>query len=579
MVPVDEKYDFERSPEPLLPQLQLDDLLSEVRSRLDQVMRARDQMHRLLEAVVSIGSGLDLETTLRRIIEAATRLVDARYGALGVIGEDRELQQFIPVGISEEEITRIDHWPRGDGLLGLLIKEPQALRLADLSTHPESYGFPAGHPRMRTFLGVPIRVRGEVFGNLYLTEKADSAEFDAEDEIVVTALATAAGIAIENARLFEETHRRETWLDASDEVTRSLLSGADTRAVLELIARRARRMAEADAVAIALPDNGELVAQVVEAGEEVDPERFRGRHAPVNGTLSGRAFRGGESFTVESVEEADEPTPLLSGLGLGPAAFIPIGVAPSVRGLLVLGRRDGRPPFTGSAVHMLHAFAGSAAVAMELAEARADAERLVVLEERDRIARDLHDVIIQRLFATAMSLMGTVRRIDDQKTAARVQTAVDDLDGTIRQIRSTIFALQTVAEDRQWLRNQVLDLVQGVSDSLGFAPSLHLDGPIDSGVPDDLAEHVLAVLREALSNASRHANASRVFVVVRVNDGVSVEVTDNGCGIPRNGRRSGLRNLHERAEANGGTLNLETPKGGGTTLRWYAPLPEDCEDD
>src|SRR3954449_2311271 len=241
----------------LLPQLQLDELLSELQARLQAVLATRDRMRGLLEAVVAIGSGLDLESTLRRVVEAAVGLVDATYGALGVIGEASEgkrLAEFIPVGLTQDEIARIHHWPEGHGLLGLLIDEPRPLRLADIGQHPKSSGFPAGPPPMGSFLGVPVRVRDEVFGNLYLTEKRGGGEFDEEDEAIVTALATAAGVAIENARLYEETRRREMWLQASAEVTTSLLSGADTQDVLTVMARRAREMTDADLVAVLLPE-------------------------------------------------------------------------------------------------------------------------------------------------------------------------------------------------------------------------------------------------------------------------------------------------------------------------------------
>ncbi|MDS1271871.1 GAF domain-containing protein [Lipingzhangella sp. LS1_29] len=557
-----------------LPQLHLDELLGELQARLNHVVATRDRMRRLLEAVVDIGSGLDLDTMLRRFVELATELVDARYGALGVIGEDGQLTRFVPVGLDEEQIAGIAHWPHGQGLLGLLIKEPQTLRLRNLSEHPESHGFPRGHPPMRTFLGMPLRVRGEVFGNLYLTEKRGGVEFDEDDEAIVLALATAAGVAIENAHLFEETRRRETWLDASDEVTRRLLSGSDSHQVLELITHRARRMADADIAALALPrEPAELVVMVAEGS---NAEQVRGRSCSIEGTLSGRAFRDGQPVGYSSLRDASDPAPLLRGLDLDPVVFIPLGVPGSARGLLILSRGPGREQFSSSTVHMLHAFAGHAAVAMELAEARADAERLVVLEDRDRIARDLHDVVIQRLFATATSLMGTVRRIEDHKSAARVQNAVDELDETIRQIRSTIFALQSSGdEQRPWLRNQILDVVQAGTEHLGFSPALNLDGPIDSSIPEDVGEQLLAVLTEALSNIAKHARASRVTVHVRAHDRVILEVRDDGCGIPAQVQRSGLRNLEQRAQNFGGTLRTVPGDTGGTVLYWQVPLPDD----
>ena len=239
-----------------LPQLRLDDLLAELQSRLEAVIATRDRMHGLLEAVIAIGSGLDLEETLRRIVAAAVDLVDARYGALGVIGEDQRLTEFIPVGLDAAEIAKIHHWPEGRGILGLLIQDPHSLRLADLATHPESSGFPAGHPQMRSFVGVPVRVRDRVFGNLYLTEKRGGGEFTEDDEAVLTALGAAAGVAVENARLYDEVNRRQQWLRATADLTIRLLSGDSPAAVLETLTRQTLELSGADLVTLALPHEG-----------------------------------------------------------------------------------------------------------------------------------------------------------------------------------------------------------------------------------------------------------------------------------------------------------------------------------
>ncbi|GLU49534.1 sensor histidine kinase [Nocardiopsis ansamitocini] len=568
------------APEPeradlLLPQGQPDELLVEVQERLDRVMLTRDRVHGLLNAVVTIGSGLDLETMLRRIVETSMALVDARYGALGVIGGDGELERFVPVGLDREQIAAIEHWPQGRGVLGLLIKSPRPLRLKNLADHPASRGFPPGHPPMRGFLGVPIRIRDEVFGNLYLTEKADGGHFDEDDEAVVTALATAAGVGIANARLYGQTHRRELWLDASDEITTRLLRGAGADEVLQLIAHRARRMADAELVAIATPDDHDKRLTVRTADGPGSAE-WLGRTMDVEGTLVGQAVRNGAPVFADSTQPCGEPALLLHDLGTGPALVVPLGGRDGVMGVLLLARNRGSAPFPASTVHMLHSFADHATVALELARTRSDAERLSILEDRDRIAKDLHDIVIQRLFAIAMSLMGSVRRIDSPDPAHRVRQAVDDLDDTIRQIRSTIFALQNVGGDRPWLRNQILEVVNEATGPLGFSADLRLDGPIDSRVPDHVSEHVLAVLREALSNVARHAGASRVEIRVTVDDAVSIEVTDDGIGIPEQGRRSGLRNLADRARALGGAFEAGPGVRGGTRLHWSAPLDEDC---
>jgi nitrate/nitrite-specific signal transduction histidine kinase len=354
---------------------------------IDDAVRLR----RLLDAVLFLGSELRVPTVLRRIVEAGCELVGARYGALGVLDERRQgLSEFITVGFTTQQVAQIGSLPRGHGILGLLIVEPKPLRLMDLNEHPERYGFPPHHPPMTSFLGVPILARGEVFGNLYLTEKAGGGEFTDDDEQLIVALATAAGVAIENARL----HARARELD--------------------------------------------------------------------------------------------------------------------------------------------------------------------VVTDRERIARDLHDTVIQRLFATDLG--------------DRIQEAVDDLDETIRQIRSTIFALG-VHQAGTSLRGEILDVIAEYSQTLGFEPRVLLDGPIDAAVPDDVAEHILSVLREALSNVARHAHAHRVDVLLNVGDDVQLRVTDDGGGP--SGEASGgfgLRNMRSRAEALGGTVVLEPAMGGGSRLEWRVPL-------
>ncbi|TDC49248.1 GAF domain-containing protein [Jiangella ureilytica] len=558
----------------LLPKLPLDSLLAEVQSRLQAVVSARDGVHALLEAVVSIGRELDLETALRRIVEAAIDLVDCRYGALGVVGPDGQLAQFIPLGLTAGEIARIAEWPHGRGLLGLLIKEPEPLRLAEISEHAESYGFPEGHPPMRSFLGVPILIRGEVFGNLYLTEKNGGREFDEQDETIVTALATAAGIAIENARLYDASRRRETWLDALAEVTQALLSGSSVDEALTLIATHARTMSSAaSAVVVAPDDDGSGLMRVLAADGDGSPP-LRGVRFSAAGTLSQTVLESGEPRTVTAIERGVEPAPLLDQLPTGPALLVPLGSRPRVRGVLVLVKRDGDPPFAGAAVRMLHAFASQAAVGLELADARKEAERHGLVDDRERIARDLHDVVVQRLFASAMSLTAAARLIDRPDVASRVERTVDDLDATIRQIRSTIFALQSAKEDASdTLRRRLVTTVQAAADQLGFAPGLQLVGELDNAVPDELGDQLAPVLQESLSNVVRHAHAHQVTAVVELAGGwLRVSVADDGVGLPAQRRNSGLANLAERAELLGGRFTAGPGVAGGTVVRWEVPL-------
>ena len=553
----------------VLPQLRLDDLLAELQSRLAAVLVTRDRVHALLEAVVSIESDLELETVLRRIVEAATTLVDARYGALGVIGEGDRLARFVTVGMTEEEIAAIGHWPTGHGILGLLIKEPSAIRLADLSAHPASFGLPRAHPPMRRFLGVPVRVREEVFGNLYLTEKAGGGEFDEDDENVVAALATAAGVAIENARLYQDARQRERWREASAEVSTSLLSGTAPAEVLALVARRAREICDATFATVALAEGEELI---VEAADGEYADILLGRRVGIDDVLAGPVIREGDSLILADATKAGRDVVSPPPVAMGAALIVPLGTGPSVHGVLCVANTPGRPAFTESSQRLLEAFAAQAAVALELAERRRDAERLVLLEDRDRIAKDLHDTVIQRLFATAMTLMSAIKITQRPDVAVRVQRAVDDLDETIRQIRSTIFALQATPGDIPALRNRILAVTDGISESLGFAPAVRLEGLVDTTVNDEIGEQLIAVLQEALSNVVRHAHAHRVGVSVHAGEDLVLIVEDDGTGIPPGGRRSGLRNLADRARNLGGSFETRDREGGGSVLEWRVPL-------
>jgi signal transduction histidine kinase len=366
------------------------------------------RLRRLLDAVVTIGSDLELAGMLRRIIQSASDLVDARYGALGVLDDTRtHLSEFITVGLSEEAHRKIGELPRGHGILGLLIVDAKPLRLPDLRAHPDSFGFPPDHPPMRSFLGVPIRVRDEVFGNLYLTDKRTEEQFSEEDEALVVALASAAGVAIENARL----HTR--------------------------------------------------------------------------------------------------------------------------------------------------------------------VQDLALAEDRERIARDLHDTVIQRLFATGMSLQGSIRlvRSDPDAAVERIEGAVDDLDLTVKHIRTAIFGLEVTRPDRDSTRSRILALVHEAVGPLGFEPRVLLDGPVDTGMRPDTANELIATLREALSNVARHARASRVEVEVVFADDVRLSVVDDGIGPPAPGapRGKGLANMAARADKLGGSFSLGPAGPTGTRLEWRVP--------
>lgn len=559
-----------------LPHLRLDELLEELRARIDAARGTRDRVHGLLEAMLSVGRELDLEQVLRSIVEAAAVLVDAEYAALGVIGPDgTRLAAFHTVGVDAGTIARLGPYPEGHGILGELIRDPRPLRLAKLSEHPASYGLPPHHPPMDSFLGVPIRVREQVFGNLYLTEKRGGHAFDAEDESVLSTLATAAGVAIDNARLYEESRLRERWLRANAEITHLLMSGSERRDALALIADRAREITGSAlaAVAVPLPATGALVVDVAVG---VEAAAHRGLVLSPHDSLMGLAFATAAPVTSADVGEDERIAPEpVRFRGLGPAVAVPIGTGGGgVRGVVLLARETGRPVFADTETEMLQGFAAQAALAVELAERRADAERIAVLTDRDRIARDLHDLAIQRLFATGMTLQSAGRFIDHPEAAERVLRAVDDLDETIKIIRSTIFGLRS-REGRTGagLRAGVVRVTERAARTLGFAPGVRMEGLIDTDVPREVADHALAVLSEALANVARHARATRATVAVTAEDGrLTLTVADDGVGLPAGGRRGGLRNMAERADQLGGVFEALSPESGGTTLRWRVPL-------
>ncbi|NUU21414.1 MAG: GAF domain-containing protein [Streptomycetaceae bacterium] len=559
--------------------MRLDELLDELQAHIGVVRATRDRVHTLLEAVLAVGSDLDLETVLRRIVESAVSLVDAQYGALGVIGDEERLARFLPVGMTPETIAKIGPFPAGRGILGLVIRDPHPLRLHEISKHPDSYGFPPGHPPMRTFLGVPVRIRDEVFGNLYLTEKRGGADFDEDDEAVLRTLAAAAGVAIDNARLYDSARRRERWLAASADLTRSLLSGDDPADVLSAFAGTVREIADADLVTVALPVPGtdDLVIDAV-AGEP--RERLKGLVLAGGATLAGKVYATGETAVSDDLSTDDrvqDKTLVDLSAGLGPAFILPLGTTDHVRGVLTVAGRRGRSPFSPSAIAMVSGFSGHAALALEVAERRRDAELLTVFQDRDRIARDLHDVAIQRLFASGMTLQGVTRIVGRQDAADLIMKTVDDLDETIRLIRSTIFSLKARERVRgTGLRTRVLQLADQAVETLGFSPTLRLEGLLDTAVPPDYADHVVAVLREALSNVSRHARASKVEVSVEATaTELRVVVTDNGTGIPADRTRSsGLTNLEDRARELGGSFDAVALPTGGTRVTWQVPYPD-----
>jgi signal transduction histidine kinase len=562
-------------PAPSLPlsplsRVRLDELLQELLDRVGEVSASRERLRALLDAVVGIGTDLDLHSTLRRIVVAACRLTDARYGALGVIGSDRTLTDFITHGLSEENHRLIGDLPHGHGVLGLLIEDPRPIRLPDITAHPRAYGFPEHHPMMRSFLGVPVRIRDQVFGNLYLAEKAGGGQFTDDDEELMRALSVAAGAAIENARLYDQMRRRQRWLEAAGEITGVLLGEINRAEALRLVAERAREVAQSDLtlVLIATGDT-ELVVEVADGNV---PEKLIGTVVGAACGELGDVVRDRHIAIVEDLGGiADWPLPLHTG----PALLVPLIADGNTLGALAVAYRPGGTMIAeGADVAMIETFAGQAALALERARAQEEREILAVLGDRERIARDLHDVVIQRLFAAGMQLQGLASHGLRQQTRDRVDTVVEHLDTTIRDIRGAIFELRTPSAGG--LRTELRALAEEARAALGFRPQLTTDGPIDSAVPDLMRPAVTAVLQEALSNAARHARASAVTVEVTAGAGVlTVRVVDDGIGLPADVRSvGGLRNMQRRAEQYGGVCVWESVEPHGTALTWTAPLDD-----
>ncbi len=532
---------------------------------------AAHRLGALLDAVAAISGDLDLSDTLQRIIQAAARLADAQYGALGVVTDGR-LSQFVTVGISDEQRLLIGDLPQGKGLLGVLIDLPEPLHLDDLSAHAASSGFPPGHPPMRSFLGVPIRARQRVLGNLYLSEKRGGGGFTADDQELMVSLAVFAGVAIDNAHVLARTRRSQEWVAAAAQVSTALLSGAASVDVLALIAAQARALCEADLSTIAVAEAGDLVITVADGDEAA---LMLGRRLPIQGSLAGHAYGAGASLNIADARTDPRAAPPAPGqTTYGPTLVVPLRAGRIKHGVLTVHNAHHAHRFDAEAQTFVEIFADQAALALEIAEHDRARQQLKVHDDRDRIARDLHDLVIQSLFASGMrleALSGTLTREDQVQ---RVQQIVDALDGTIRQIRSTIYALHASDHSsNSGLRARLLLVADAATETLGFSATVHFNGPVDTLASAQVGEHVVAVLQEGLSNVARHADARHASVTLTVTPAeLALEVVDDGVGIRSDGRRSGLANMHDRARQLGGTLDVSSPGGVGTRLLWRVPL-------
>jgi signal transduction histidine kinase len=571
------------SPSPAASTLDPVALLEELRSREQASNRAQQRLSALLDAVMAVTADLELDDVLSRIVHSACELVDARYGALGVLGPDGEhLVEFVTKGATPEQREAIGEPPRGHGVLGLLIREARPRRLPDISGHPDSHGFPPNHPVMHSFLGAPIRVRDQVFGNLYLTEKRGVEEFSPDDEAILVALAAAAGIAIGNARQYEVSRQQRRWLATTGAVTQLFLEGGDERSAMRFLAERTWELSQAQLTMVALyDDDGDLVVRAVQTG--------RTEQGSLGSAALGTALRKRHWRELVAAREpvllltrpgdpaVDSLTNDVRALGAsdpdGPTALLPITVGDDEIGVLAVAWAAAAEPFVGDVVPPLAALAQQMGLALVAARSQQDRSRVAMLEDRDRIARDMHDHVIQRLFATGLSLQSTARLAEHPTVRTRLDEAVDNLDGAIKDIRRTIFELHRAKPTRE-LRQEIEELVRESTQALGFAPELTIDGPLES-LTAELEADLVAVVREGLANVVRHARASSATVRVILDATIRVEVADDGVGVSPSAVHSGLANLRQRAESRGGSLTLRARAPRGTTLVWEAlPDPE-----
>ncbi|MDT0168842.1 GAF domain-containing protein [Pseudarthrobacter sp. BRE9] len=556
--------------EPWRPPLRdsVEDLVPDSAGRGHELLDSQERINALLAAVVALAEDLSLEAVLDRLVRSACAVVGAGYGALGVIGEDRTLSHFITVGIDEEGIRSIGDLPRGHGVLGPLIREPRPLRLHDLGKHPIASGFPPNHPPMKTFLGVPVRVRDEVFGNLYLTEKQGGEDFTSDDEDLAVALAAAAGVAIQNARLFEQSNRRQKWLEAGMELSSRLIMAphpgdAD---ILDIVADTALKVSDSALAVVAVPAGDGtlrcrscLGVQGLQAGQELMPS------PAVSGVID-----DGGSFVAKDPRQVFDDDDVAGKLGS--ILVCSLGHAGSDNGVLLLARAHGTAVFTQAEAETSAIFGSRIGLALDLARVNALREQNLLISDRERIARDLHDLVIQRLFAAGLSIQSLRRYTTHPVAHERIAAVTTELDDTIRKLRDTIYSLRTADEEREPLTGRILRVVRENSRSYAVTPKVSLNGAVDS-IREDVAVHLLSVLSEGLSNALRHAGAAEIEIQVDVlRDQVQLLISDNGRGFTEPAQVSGLANMRHRAALLKGACIIDSVPGTGTSVTWSAQL-------
>jgi signal transduction histidine kinase len=519
---------------------------------------AREDTSSLLDAVLLLSSDLDLRGALERLVRAACALSEARYGFLALIDDNGAIADFVTHGLDDEARALIQGVPEGHGLLALLLADDaKPLRVDDIAAHPKVHGFPKGHPSMVSFLGVPVRVHGQIYGNLYLTEKRGGQPFTGQDEQLLDEFAQIAGAVIANARTHATTTTRHRWLEASLSMSHALQASANPELALADVVMHLCAVADAVAVAAVHEDDDglEMVAAI------------RGDAGPVDDVSL--VERWGKTIAIAGAEEravlADRT----------PDAIIRVVVPMSARLLrghyLLVALDEATVGVDGPDLDLYSAFADQASLVLDRSQALAERQDHMLLADRNRIAQDLHDTVIQRIFATALQLQSLQRTVDREDVNQRLDEYVGELNTTIRDIRSTIFELRQDLGTS--LQTEIRGLAQEYVPVLGFTPFVRMRGPIDAAVPPATAENLIATLRETLSNVARHAEADACLVEVEARqDRLVLRVSDNGRGVAGEVAESGLRNVRRRAFDHGGTFRIGPEVPHGTLIEWEVPL-------
>ena len=544
------------------------------------------RVERLLEVGRSLVAELHLPNVLDRVLEVAREITGSRYAALGILDEEkRELEQFLTVGIDDEQRSRIGSLPRGHGVLGLLIRDPRPLRLDDVGSHPDSYGFPPDHPPMKTFLGVPVLIRGEAWGNLYLTDK-QGGPFTEEDEEALLVLADWAAIAIDNARLYEGVQRRRgeleravRGLEATTEIARALAGETELERVLELVVKRGRALVEATAVVIMLIEGEELVVEAT-AGDIAPSD---GARLPIAGSLSGEVVLTGRPERIDDVQARLKVRAAVMA-DASSALLVPLVFRGMAHGVLAAFDRRGGPEFTAEDERLMAGFAASAAAAVATAKSVAEDRLRLSIEaseqERKRWARELHDDTLQGLAGLGVMLGSALRSGSEEGTQKGVEGAIEQIREEADKLRALIAELRPAALDEIGLRAAVEGLVERTASTQGLditaEIALSSDAVGAARLAPDVESTAYRIVQEGLTNVAKHAEAAKAEIEIAEADGrLEVAVRDDGRGFEPTAPRTGfgLTGMRERVEMLGGTLAVESsPAGLGTLVRASLPV-------